>query len=410
LKILIYEHISGGGYASQPISRSVLAEGFGILRTIVSDLKAAEHEITVLLDDSLSKLNPPLNADYIVPIFYSEEAKKLLVNIAKINDAILVIAPETGQTLQSIVDLVKKTGKISLNCESKTIQKVIDKTVLYQILEKKGISTPRTLVFNVTEDLMQIKREIKSKLSYPLVFKPVDGVSCNGLSMVQEEDQIAQAIKKIKIESCNRLFIVQKFIHGETASVSLICAKSKALPLSLNQQIVKIGSPEDISSYEGGAVPFDHPFKEEAFALAAKTAACFSGLKGYVGVDLVLGKNKLFVMDVNPRLTTSYVGLSRIANFNVAQVGVNAILKDELPTKTETNGFVCFSKLETPLPTISDFQRAAQISEVVSPPFPLNDNQKACGLIAGQGTSMEDAGLRLEEAKKRLLNIITRGK
>ena len=35
----------------------------------------------------------------------------------------------------------------------------------------------------------------------------------------------------------------------------------------------------------------------------------FSGLRGYVGVDVVLGQDKLYVVDVNPRLTTSYVGL-----------------------------------------------------------------------------------------------------
>jgi predicted ATP-grasp superfamily ATP-dependent carboligase len=116
------------------------------------------------------------------------------------------------------------------------------------------------------------------------------------------------------------------------------------------------------------------------------------------------------VVDVNPRLTTSYVGLCKIANFNVAQALVNAVLKSELPAKPESHGFACFSKEETPKPTISAFQKAAQISEVISPPFPLNDNTKACSLIAGHGDSLENARLRFEEAKKRLFNIISRGK
>ena len=105
--------------------------------------------------------------------------------------------------------------------------------------------------------------------------------------------------------------------------------------------------------------------------LAEKVVGCFAGLRGYVGVDLVLAKDKAFVVDVNPRLTTSYVGLSRVANFNVAEAIVNAVLKGELPAKQETTGFVCFSKVETPKPTVNAFQKAAQISEVVSPPFPL---------------------------------------
>jgi predicted ATP-grasp superfamily ATP-dependent carboligase len=125
---------------------------------------------------------------------------------------------------------------------------------------------------------------------------------------------------------------------------------------------------------------------------------------------LVLAKDKPVVVDVNPRLTTSYVGLCRVATFNVAEAIVNAVLKRKLPTERETRGFVYFSKVESPKPTVGAFEKAAQIREVVSPPFPLNDNVKACSLIAGQGESLANAQLRFEEAKKRLFNSISRGK
>jgi hypothetical protein len=85
-------------------------------------------------------------------------------------------------------------------------------------------------------------------------------------------------------------------------------------------------------------------------------------------------------------------------------------LKDQLPFRHENSGYVCFSKLETPKPTISAFQKAAQIDEVVSPPFPLKDKPKSYALIASQGDSLKNAKLRLEEAKKRVLNIMSRGK
>jgi predicted ATP-grasp superfamily ATP-dependent carboligase len=410
LKVVVYEHISGGGYAGQPIPLGVLSEGFGMLRSIVSNFKAAGYEVTVLLDARISKLNPPIAVDCTVPVFYPQEPKKFLAKVAKINDAAYIVAPETGQTLQSLVELVEQTGKVSLNCESSAIQKVADKTVLCKILKKNGLPTPKTLVLNVTDDLAIVKRAIKSKLSYPVVFKPMDGVSCGGLSVVKEDAQVEKAIAKIKAESAEKRFIIQEFVEGEAASVSLLSARGKALAISLNKQSVKVAAPEAVSSYEGGTVPFNHPLKQEAFTVAKKVVESYPGLRGYVGVDLVLAQDKPFVVDVNPRLTTSYVGLSRVADFNVAQALVNAALKSELPAKHESHGFACFSKIETPKPTISAFQKAAQISEVVSPPFPLNDNTKACSLIAGHGDSLENARLRFEEAKKRLINIISRGK
>ena len=407
MKVIVYEHVSGGGYAGQPIPWGVLCEGFGMLRSVVADFKAAGHEVTVLMDARISKLNPSINADCTIPIFYPKEPEKFLNNIAKINDAIYVIAPETGQTLQSIVELAEKTGKTSLNCESEAIGKVADKTVLYECLQKNGFPTPKTLVLNSSESLAQVKQAIKRELNYPVVFKPVDGVGCGGLSIIKEEAQIPKAIAKIKAESKSTRFIAQEFIMGESASVSLLSTGKKTVAISLNKQNVTLGEPDVVSSYDGGCVPFEHPKKQEAFALAEKVVESFSGLRGYVGVDLVLAQGKPFVVDFNPRLTTSYVGLRKVASFNVAEALMNAVLKGKLPTKPENRGVSCFSKMETSKPTLEAFQKAAKLGTVVSPPFPLEENTKSCSLVVGNGDTLEDARLHLEEAKKHILNIIS---
>jgi len=409
LRILVYEHVSGGGYSGHSMSPNVLSEGFAMLLSIVSDFKSAGHEVTVLLDSRLSKLNPPIIADCIIPVFCPKD-EKFLIKAAEINDAVYVIAPETGQTLQSLVELVEHAGKDSLNCDASAIQKVADKNVLHKTLEKNGLPTPNAAVLNVDWSLAEVKNSIRSKFSYPLVFKPVDGVSCGGLSIVKEDAQVEKAFTRIKAESAAKHFIAQEFIEGEAASVSVLCTGTEALAISLNRQNIKVAVPEGVSSYEGGTVPFVHPLNQEAFMVAEKVVESFPGLRGYVGVDLVLAKDQPFVVDVNPRLTTSYVGLCKVASFNVAEALVNAVLKGKLPTRQEINGFVYFSKVETPKPTLNAFEKAAQIREVVSPPFPLDDNDKACSLIAGQGESLDVARLRFEEAKKRLFNIISRGK
>ena len=44
------------------------------------------------------------------------------------------------------------------------------------------------------------------------------------------------------------------------------------------------------------------------------------GLSGYVGVDVVLGNDgRDWAIEINPRLTTSYVGLRALAGFNLAE-------------------------------------------------------------------------------------------
>ncbi len=405
MRILVYEYSSGGGYAHQPIPLNVLSEGFAMLRSVVADFKAAGHEVTVLLDDRISKLNPPIDADYTVPVFQAGEAQRFLHETAKVNEAILVIAPETGQTLQSLVEIVEKSGVVSLNCESSGIAKVADKAGLYEALENAGFQVPKTVILNSKDTTEQSKAAIEAELQYPVVIKPVDGTSCAGLSIVNDSSQIEAAVAKAKEQSPNKPFLAQGYIEGESVSVSLLTTGKKILALSLNKQNLTIAAPNETSSYDGGYVPFDHPLKQEALITAKEVIESLRGLRGYVGVDLILAEDAIFVVDVNPRLTTSYVGLRRVAGFNVAEAIVTAVLNGKLP-RAEPTGVACFSKVETATPTLESFQKAAAMENVVSPPFPIADNTEAYALLLGYADTKENALKGLEEAKKSLHDII----
>jgi hypothetical protein len=405
MKVIVYEHVSGGGYCGQLIPPSFLAEGFAMLRSVVGDFKAAGHTVTVLLDDRLSRLNPPIGADFVVPVSYFNEPQRFLIDIAKINDATYVIAPESGKILQSLVALMEKTEKISLNCESETIAKVGNKAVLYEKLEKTGFLVPKTLVL---ENGTALQQELH-KLSYPLIFKPVDGAGASGLSTVKEFSQVGKALLKIEGESTSKRFIVQEFFEGERVSVSLLSTGKKAMAVSLNKQNMVIAEPDELSSYQGGIVPFEHPREHDAFAVAKKVVELFPGLRGYVGVDLILTENAVFVVDVNPRLTTSFVGLHKVANFNVAEALINSVMSGKLPLKPEVQGVACFSKQEMRSPTNEGYRKALNVAGLLSPPFPLQGNTKSCALVMGYGKDCESACLGLEEAKKQLQDSGSRG-
>ncbi len=103
------------------------------------------------------------------------------------------------------------------------------------------------------------------------------------------------------------------------------------------------------------------------------------------------------------------MGLRGVAGFNVAEALMEAAFNTKLPKPQENKGAVYFSKVKISKPSVSATQKAAQLDGVVSPPFPFDGNS-AVSLVAGNGASMSDAKLRFEEAKKRLLNIVCRGK
>jgi predicted ATP-grasp superfamily ATP-dependent carboligase len=409
LRLLIYEHVSGGGFADEPIPSGVLSEGFAMLRTLISDFKAAGHYVTTTLDSRLAGLNPPIGADCIVPVFSSREVQVAIRKVSASADAACVIAPENEGVLPSLVENVEQTGVASLNCPASTIGKVVDKAFLQASLKKLGLPAPETITFSVADDVAEIKRAIHDRLRFPLIFKPSNDVGCCGLSVVRNERQVAGAVGKIKRESPSKRFVAQEFINGAAASVSLVSTGSEALSISLNRQDVTIGAPDTISSYSGGLVPFVHPLRPRAFAVAEKIVKSFRDLRGYVGVDLVLTEEEAVAIEVNPRLTTSYIGLRRVVNFNPAEAIVNAVLKRELPTNIQSYGYAYFSKIETPLPTINALQKTYEINEFVSPPFPVSSNGAACALVSSHGATVKAATARFREAKKRFFSIMSRG-
>jgi predicted ATP-grasp superfamily ATP-dependent carboligase len=99
--------------------------------------------------------------------------------------------------------------------------------------------------------------------------------------------------------------------------------------------------------YRGGTLPLPPDLGARAQRLAVQAVQAVPGLHGYVGVDLVLsgaadGRDDE-VIEINPRLTTSYVGLRRLARFNLAEAMLRVAAGDSVPPLTWLPGPVRFS-------------------------------------------------------------------
>ncbi len=377
-----------------------------MLKTLIFDFKFAGHEVITFLDSRLKVLSPLLSSDQIVSISSQEELFKSFREASSSVDAAYVIAPESESRLKSLVKEVESGGGTSLNCAPKTIGAVANKAMLYKELKRKGLIVAETVEVDVNEGLGEVKRTVK-ELGFPTVFKPAEGAGCSGISLVKNLEQIPLAIKKIKQESTAKYFIIQEFIKGVSASVSLISTGREHLPITLNMQRVKLMPPNMESSYEGGVIPFHHPLRKEALATAKKAVESFKGLKGYVGVDLVLTKEGSVVMEINPRLTTSYVGFRRVVNFNPAQAIIDSVLFGKLPDNVQTFGYAVFLKVKVSRPDLSVLPKTYGLKGVVAPPISLGEDEPAYALLVACSSMLRTAQLRLYNLKKRLLKQIS---
>jgi predicted ATP-grasp superfamily ATP-dependent carboligase len=156
------------------------------------------------------------------------------------------------------------------------------------------------------------------------VIKPRSGCACEGLYRSRS----------------GRLkdgFIATRFIDGEHLSASVITGKTQ-LPLTVNRQLIEISGN---ISYKGGTVPYYCGRNDEIIEVAKKATKVL-GCRGYAGVDIVLG-DKPYVVDVNPRPTTSIIAIARVLETEIADLIVKSSF-GELPGEVSVNGSFTFQK------------------------------------------------------------------
>jgi predicted ATP-grasp superfamily ATP-dependent carboligase len=151
------------------------------------------------------------------------------------------------------------------------------------------------------------------------VWKPRDGAGSTSTFRLNAALDVAVARAKRAAEGHVGPMVLQEFVPGLAASVAFLCGPAGNVPLMPAFQRL---SGDGRFRYRGGELPIPPDLAERATRLAQRAVDCVPGLLGYVGVDLVLGDaadgSRDSAIEINPRLTTSYVGLRRLADVNLA--------------------------------------------------------------------------------------------
>jgi predicted ATP-grasp superfamily ATP-dependent carboligase len=331
MKIFVYESITGGGPTSSTISGSLIAEGRMMLESILEDLSCLNgHRLFCLIDPARAR-RAPCHPGLQVEVSQGDGLRQFRQMVEEV-DAVLPIAPETGGLLEALTAVVERSGKVLLGSTSRGIHVAANKVATHQLLRRSGIPTPATAHIRGSDDPVAAA----DGLGYPVVVKPIDGAGCRGVYVAKDGGALRRAVAGARREAGGATCVVQSFVPGVHASVSLLTDGTRCLPLTLNSQEIR---GRTRLSYAGGRVPLDHPLRPRAFELAKRIIGAIRGLKGYVGIDMVLTDREVFVIEVNPRLTTSYVALRRIIHGNLGRMIVRAAAGDlPHPREVETLG------------------------------------------------------------------------
>lgn len=290
-------------------------------RALIEDfLKISRCEVETLQD-----VRVPFDAVSGVaahPVESFEEEQKAFEECCQRADVALVVAPEIdGALLQRATWLAENTAKNArlkqLVCQPEMIALASSKHQTAIALSIAGVPTPHGGLLQNAEELLawQMGVNANSGQSKSYVLKPDDGAGSWHLHRWKAGKKLDPADLRFPLR-------YENFCEGIAASISLITSEfAECEPLILPPLEQFLGA--DDGAYLGGRWLGDDSQVERARRLAAKVAKALPSTNGFWGIDIVLGDAKDgsqdFVIEVNPRITSSYIGLRCWTGANLVQ-------------------------------------------------------------------------------------------
>ncbi len=340
-KILVCEFITGGGLCAEPLPPSLAKEGEMMRDALLRDLQdcvspEGEHYQVMAMHDA--RLNPAVNVHESHAIqgdfdAFETQFKQLITQV----DYVWLIAPETDGILLRLSEHCYALEEAShqtclIGCGYDAVLTGTSKSLAFEALEDARIHTLPVYAgdallepayFNaVCQDNQAIKQ---------WVAKVEDGAGCEGMRLF---DSLTGLRDWLIAENLAMNYFAQPFKAGVPASFCMLCAGGKAWLLSANlQHITQTSNSFKLTGLTlNGATAYWQRFE----TIARKLAKAMPDALGYMGVDVIIDgeQDNIFVIDINPRLSTSYVGLREAISANPAQLILDCVLHDNFKMPT----------------------------------------------------------------------------
>lgn len=322
IKLFVYEYLTGGGIDPELAGEGSLAdlsalivEGRAMRDALVVDLVEVDGVqvtfATSRFEHDVERVSPLAAHCMAAP---GEPMTRFVARMSDEHDYVWIVAPECDGLLLELHDVVGAARW--LGCTRQAIGIASSKRATAECLAADGIAVTPAL----TPD------DALPREGARWVVKPDDGAG--GLdTFVFDRLDDARAEYDARA-AAGRNPVLQEWVDGEPLSLSLVCDEHGVELISINRQQIGLpdaaapGHTERVVEFSGVLV--DQIDRRTAQgrtldALAQRVAAALPGLRGFAGIDLVWHPLRgPVVVEVNPRLTAAYAGLSSRLGRNLA--------------------------------------------------------------------------------------------
>jgi tyramine---L-glutamate ligase len=313
VRLLVIEFITAGGCHDSSLPLALAQEGEFMLQAVLRDARELSNlQVTVPRD---ARMHAP--STDVRTIAIDGDPWPAWRALAAEADAVLAIAPETDGVLERLNSMILAQGVRLLGCSVEAVGQTASKLATADRLRAHGIEAALTVR---ADDAIPSSRN-------GWIVKPDDGVGSEDVWAASTAAELRQCLQRVPDP------IVQPLVSGDAISLSLLCTTraNRVLACNRQMQVFRRRRLRQVGVEVNGA----HAHAVRLSALAGDICAVIPGLKGYVGVDLILTDTGPVVLEINPRLTTAYAGLSASIGCNALDLVLRACDDDDMAMNVE---------------------------------------------------------------------------
>lgn len=232
-------------------------------------------------------------------------------------DGVLLIAPETDGILTRLARRVEELGGRLLSPPSEFCAWATDKSAVAATMIAAGAPLPEGVRLQPSDPWPQ-------DFPAPAVLKPNDGCGSQGVRRLDDLSRDARP-QEVDLRDAT-VWRLERFVPGEAASVLVLWGPTTRAVLCGFMQTL---SDDGTFQYLGGAGPLSSNLQQRLERLVDRVFEPLPEWQGFIGLDVVLGPaedgSSDYLIEVNPRLTTSYVAARAMYCTNLMQLLLDVV-------------------------------------------------------------------------------------
>jgi carbamoyl-phosphate synthase large subunit len=252
-----------------------------------------------------------------------------VLNIYHKENPIGVIVQFGGQTPLNIAEELASEGVCILGTQPDVIDLAEDRDRFRHIMEKLNIPMPASGMASNLEQALGIA----SRIGYPLMVRPSYVLGGRGMEVVYDEEMLKQYVIAAVDVTPERPILIDKFLENA------IEAEADAVSDGINAYVPAVMEHIELAGIHSGdsacviphvSIPEKHleTIKNYTRMIAEKL-----NVVGLTNVQFAIAKDKVYVLEANPRASRTVPLVSKVCNVQMARIATEIMVKNEIGGK-----------------------------------------------------------------------------